>query len=93
MLQVFERFTTKLFDSLHAGDRPVGERPPPGALPQLPSALPAAPRVVAIGDLHGDLQKTRRAFRLAQLVDSEDRWTGGSTVVVQAWLRSCCGCG
>lgn len=50
---------------------------------ELPSVLPAVPRVIAVGDLHGDLQKTRRAFQLAGLINDQDRWIGGSTTVVQ----------
>lgn len=46
-------------------------------------ALPAAPRVVAIGDLHGDLDSARRALRLAGAIDAADRSIGGSLVVVQ----------
>lgn len=45
--------------------------------------LPAVPRLVAIGDVHGDLDKTRRAFRLAGATDESDRWIGGQLVVVQ----------
>ena len=48
-----------------------------------PTFLPAVPRLVAIGDLHGDMQKARRAFRLGGLVDAEDRWIGGTTTAVQ----------
>lgn len=44
---------------------------------------PAAKRVVAIGDLHGDMEKARRAFRLGGLIDAGDRWVGGETVAVQ----------
>ena len=44
---------------------------------------PAAPRVVAIGDLHGDLDHARRALRLAGAIDARDRWTGGPLVLVQ----------
>jgi len=44
---------------------------------------PAAPRVVAIGDLHGDLKATRRALQLAGAIDASDRWVGGNLVVVQ----------
>lgn len=40
-------------------------------------------RLVAIGDVHGDLRKAKQAFRLAHLIDDEDRWIGGETVVVQ----------
>ena len=44
---------------------------------------PAAERLVAIGDLHGDMSKARRAFRLGGLIDEDDRWSGGSTTAVQ----------
>jgi hypothetical protein len=43
----------------------------------------AAPRIVAIGDVHGDLDAARRALRLAGAIDERDRWTGGRLVVVQ----------
>ena len=45
--------------------------------------LPKAEKIVAIGDVHGDMMKARRAFKLAVLVDDDDRWIGGKTVVVQ----------
>ncbi|EIE25532.1 Metallo-dependent phosphatase [Coccomyxa subellipsoidea C-169] len=48
-----------------------------------PTFLPAVPRLVAIGDLHGDLKKARRAFRLGGLTDANDRWIGGTTTAVQ----------
>lgn len=44
---------------------------------------PAPERVVAIGDLHGDLQATRAVLRLAGAIDERDAWTGGKLVVVQ----------
>lgn len=46
-------------------------------------AYPAAARIVAIGDLHGDLAATRTVLRLAGAINDADRWTGGSLVVVQ----------
>ena len=46
-------------------------------------ARPAAERVVAIGDLHGDLDHARRVLRLAGAIDEGDRWIGGHLVVVQ----------
>ena len=52
-------------------------------LPSLATFLPAAARLVAIGDLHGDMNKTRRAFKVAGLIDNQDRWTGGTTTAVQ----------
>ena len=39
--------------------------------------------MVAIGDLHGDLHKARRAFRVGGLIDEHDRWIGGTTTAVQ----------
>ncbi|XP_044465022.1 shewanella-like protein phosphatase 2 [Mangifera indica] len=54
------------------------ETPPPMA-----ARYPSPDRLIAIGDLHGDLEKSRQAFRLAGLIDGSDRWTGGSTTVVQ----------
>ena len=44
---------------------------------------PAPERIVAIGDLHGDLDHARRGLRLAGVVDDQDRWIGGSAVLVQ----------
>lgn len=43
----------------------------------------APERIVAIGDLHGDLAATRAALRLAGAIDSTDRWIGGKLTVVQ----------
>jgi len=40
-------------------------------------------RMVAIGDLHGDLEKARSALRLAGAIDENDLWIGGELVVVQ----------
>jgi hypothetical protein len=52
-----------------------------GGLPQ--TRNPAAPRIVAFGDVHGDLEATRSALRLAGAIDENDRWIGGDLVVVQ----------
>jgi len=57
---------------------------PPVAIVERPSSrLPEAPRVVAIGDLHGDLSATRAALQLAGAIDGDDRWIGGALTVVQ----------
>jgi hypothetical protein len=40
-------------------------------------------RIVAIGDLHGDLRAAISAFRLASVIDDTEQWIGGNTVVVQ----------
>jgi hypothetical protein len=44
---------------------------------------PAPGRVIAIGDLHGDLNAAVNAFRLAGVIDETEKWVGGNTVVVQ----------
>jgi hypothetical protein len=79
------------FAGLFACDRapstssmPAGSTSPPGQFkPELPLRLPAASRIVAIGDLHGDIDATRRALRLAGAIDPSDHWAGGKLVVVQ----------
>jgi len=43
----------------------------------------ASGRVVAVGDLHGDLDVTRRVLRAAGAIDSADHWVGGKLVLVQ----------
>src|SRR4051794_25783393 len=52
-----------------------------GPAPQTRRA--ALERLVAIGDLHGDLAATRRVLRLAGAIDAKDAWIGGSLLVVQ----------
>jgi hypothetical protein len=53
----------------------------PAPIPR--SHNPPAPRIVAFGDVHGDLERTRAALRLAGAIDESDRWVGGALVVVQ----------
>jgi hypothetical protein len=63
----------------------------PNAAPEAPHSLaadrptrfPAAERIVAVGDVHGDLDATKRALRLGGLIDAGDHWSGGTTVFVQ----------
>lgn len=55
-------------------DRPVPERP---------TRYEAAPRIVAIGDVHGDLEATRKALRLAGAIGENDAWIGADLVLVQ----------
>lgn len=45
--------------------------------------IPSADRLVAIGDIHGDLQKARQALMVAQVMDENGQWIGGNTTVVQ----------
>jgi len=48
-----------------------------------PSTLPAPERLVAFADVHGDLNATRNVLKLAGLINDDNAWTGGTTVVVQ----------
>lgn len=45
--------------------------------------LPSTPVVVAVGDLHGDLNALRAALRLAGAIDSDAHWIGRDLTVVQ----------
>lgn len=69
--------------------------PPPRSQPAGATSGPDSPnagpydsqenprRIVAVGDVHGDIEKTREALKLAGLIDSRDCWSGGDTVLVQ----------
>ncbi len=58
--------------------------PKPPVVELAPVLTRAAPeRLVAVGDLHGDLDHARRVLRLAGAIDERDRWVGGRLVVVQ----------
>jgi Calcineurin-like phosphoesterase len=46
-------------------------------------ARPAPERLVAIGDVHGDLDHLRRALRVVGAIDAHDHWTGGALTLVQ----------
>lgn len=45
--------------------------------------MPGGRRVVAIGDLHGDLDVTKSVLRLVGAIDASDHWSGGNLIVVQ----------
>ena len=52
-------------------------------LADAPSTLPAPARLVAIGDIHGDIDGLRDVLKLAGAIDSQDNWAGGELVIVQ----------
>lgn len=52
-------------------------------VPTRKTRFPAAPRVVAFGDVHGDLAAAKAALKLAGAIDDTDHWSGGKLVVVQ----------
>ncbi|WP_309662065.1 metallophosphoesterase [Sphingomonas sp.] len=48
------------------------------------AAKPSAPpRIVAVGDLHGDFDAWRQIAVKASIIDSRNRWAGGATILVQ----------
>lgn len=62
------------------------ERAPPAVddVPPLPpSTFPAPARLVAIGDVHGDLDAFEDALRAAGAIDGDGHWSGGALFVVQ----------
>ncbi len=69
----------------HATELQNAPNKAPDKVPPLSARLayPAAKRVVAIGDLHGDLSAAKKALRLAGAIDAKDAWIGGALVVVQ----------
>ena len=50
---------------------------------KMPSVLPAVKRIIVIGDLHGDWDITIKSLKLAKVIDNNNNWNGGETVVVQ----------
>lgn len=51
----------------------------------VPTILPSVERIIAIGDIHGDLNLAIKSFKLAQLIDDEFNWIASplNTIVVQ----------
>jgi hypothetical protein len=44
-------------------------------------------RIVAVGDVHGDVDALRSCLRLSSLIDDKDQWIGGNTHFVQVRLQ------
>ncbi|MDI1434703.1 shewanella-like protein phosphatase [Polyangium sorediatum] len=69
----------------------AGPQASPGAAPsasaqaafEQPKRIAAPARIVAIGDVHGDLAATRTALRTAGAIDEKDHWIGKDLMVVQ----------
>ncbi|KAI8644061.1 Metallo-dependent phosphatase-like protein [Parasitella parasitica] len=40
-------------------------------------------RIVALGDLHGDLENTLEILKFSNIIDHENHWIGGDTIFVQ----------
>ncbi len=72
------RKTLEHASSPASADSPSNKVDPYSAFRQI-----APDRIVAIGDIHGDLSAARRAMRLAGAIDTRNHWIGGNLVVVQ----------
>ncbi|HEY0253492.1 MAG TPA: metallophosphoesterase [Kofleriaceae bacterium] len=80
------------FASCDRGHEVEGNKPPPPpskpaearcSLAPIALTVPMPKRVVAIGDLHGDLEAAKKALALAGVLDSGDHWSGGATTIIQ----------
>lgn len=40
-------------------------------------------RIVALGDLHGDLANTLEILKFSKIIDEDNHWIGGDTIFVQ----------
>jgi TPR repeat protein len=69
--------------------RPAAEAPAPTPPvtrkdePQVPDTWNNVPRVIAIGDVHGDYEQFVSVLASAGLIDGNGNWTGGTTHLVQ----------
>ena len=66
-----------------AAAAPLPAKVDPPLAPDPSFQLPAVPRIVAIGDVHGDVSALRAALRLGGAIDDAGKWIGKSLVVVQ----------
>jgi len=67
-------------------DPPTPAASAEGAAPKVAltaNVFPAPKRLVAFGDVHGDLAATKRALKLGGAIDDADEWVGGELFVVQ----------
>jgi hypothetical protein len=48
-----------------------------------PHIMQHHPRIIAIGDIHGDFKLLLNCLRLANVIDSNNNWNGNNTIVVQ----------
>jgi Calcineurin-like phosphoesterase len=57
--------------------------PPAAKISLTANVFPAPKRLVAFGDVHGDMVATKRALKLAGAIDDAGEWVGGDLFVVQ----------
>lgn len=49
----------------------------------MPTFFPAAERVIAIGDVHGDVDALVGCLKVSKLIDDDESWIGGNAHLVQ----------
>jgi hypothetical protein len=64
-------------------ERGASDDPKPPPIEDTSFRRQPADRIVAIGDLHGDMRATDAALRLAGALGADGHWAGGKLVVVQ----------
>ena len=52
-------------------------------IPKVETFFPQVDRIVAVGDVHGDVEALRGCLKIAKLIDDKDSWIGGNTHFVQ----------
>ncbi|WRT65428.1 uncharacterized protein IL334_002371 [Kwoniella shivajii] len=63
---------------------------PPAAAPHAPSGTGRnrgeavfRQRLVAVGDLHGDIANAKKVLRMTNIIDDQSNWSGGTDILVQ----------
>jgi hypothetical protein len=47
-------------------------------------------RIVALGDLHGDLPNTLEILKFSNIIDEDHHWIGGDAIFVQTVIINLC---
>lgn len=50
---------------------------------KFPQVLPAQDRIIAIGDVHGDMDHLLYLLKIARVINDDNEWDGGNTYVIQ----------
>ncbi len=78
-----EESATPTGESASTPTPPPTPPPTPAPIPDPQSVFSGVTRIVAIGDVHGDLDAFRDVLELAGLLDAGGHWSGGKTHLVQ----------
>jgi hypothetical protein len=49
----------------------------------IPAKIPAVPRIIVLGDIHGDYELAVNLLKIGKVIDNNFNWIGGNTYVVQ----------